>query len=90
DEARTVAVGNAVAKATSYANAVGLSTVRAVAIADPGMLGDQVGASGGGIEFAASAPRMMKAMDAGGGPELNLKPQQIEVAVIVDARFVAS
>lgn len=89
-EVRALAVANAVEKATVYANAVGLKTVRAVAIADPGMLGDQSAASGG-FEFAAAAPRMMKAsMDAGAGPELSLKPEEIEVAVTVDARFVAS
>lgn len=90
-EVRTLAVADAVEKATAYASAVGLTTVRAVAIADPGMLGEQASASGGGFEFAAAAPRMMKAsMDAGGGPELSLRPEKIEVAVTVDARFVAS
>lgn len=90
-EVRALAVADAVAKATVYARAVGLATLRAVAIADPGMLGDQSSASGGGFEFAAAAPRMMKAsMDSVGGPELSLKPEEIEVAVVVDARFVAS
>lgn len=89
-EVRSAAVANATEKARVYADAVGLTTVRAVAIADPGMLGDLGGASsGGGFEFAASAPRMLKAMDTG-GPELNLQPRELEVVALVDARFVAS
>lgn len=90
-EVRALAVADAVRKAETYAQAIGLTKVRAIAIADPGMLGDQVGASGGSHEFATSAPRMLKAsMDAGGGPELSLKPEEIEIAAVVDARFVAS
>ena len=88
-EVRSRAVKDAVAKATVYAQSIGLGTVRAIAIADPGMLGDQVGASAsGGMQFASS--RQVKAMDATGSPELSLKPEDIEVAAVVDARFVAS
>lgn len=90
-EVRALAVADATLKAQTYANAIGLAQLRAIAIADPGMLGDQVGASGGGHDFAGAAPRMMKAsMDSAGGPELSLKPEEIEIAVVVDARFVAS
>ena len=39
-EARRRAVENAVAKATVYATSLGLSTVRPIALSDPGMLGD--------------------------------------------------
>lgn len=89
-EVRSRAVKDAVSKATVYAQSIGLGSVRAIAIADPGMLGDQVGASGGGgMQFAASS-RQFKAMDAGGTPELSLKPEDIEVSAVVDARFVAS
>ncbi|MBB5633922.1 hypothetical protein BKA04_002145 [Cryobacterium mesophilum] len=88
-EVRSRAVRDAVDKATVYAQSIGLGSVRAVAIADPGMLGDQVGASGGGMQFASSS-RAFKAMDAGGSPELSLKPEDIEIAAVVDARFVAS
>lgn len=88
-EVRSRAVKDAVNKATVYAQSIGLGSVRAVAIADPGMLGDQVGASGGGMQFASSS-RQFKAVDAGGGPELSLKPEDIEIAAVVDARFVAS
>ncbi|HEU4850328.1 MAG TPA: SIMPL domain-containing protein [Terrimesophilobacter sp.] len=86
-EVRTRAVKDAIDKATVYAKAIGLGSVRAVAIADPGMLGDQVGASGH-VEMAM-ASRAFKAADAGGGPALSLKPEDIEVSATVDARFVA-
>ncbi|MBX3093478.1 MAG: SIMPL domain-containing protein [Cryobacterium sp.] len=90
-EVRARAVADATRKAQTYADAIGLTRVRAIAIADPGMLGDQSSASGGGFEFAAAAPRMMKAsMDSAASPELSLKPEEIEVAAVVDARFVAS
>lgn len=87
-DVRTKAVQDAVAKATVFAQAVGLTTVTALAIADPGLLGEQ-GASGGGY---APAPRMMKAsFDAlSSAPQLELKPETIEVSAVVDARFRAT
>ncbi len=85
-EMRSRAVADAVAKATAYAHAVGLSGVTAIAIADPGMLGDQASTAGGGYELA-SARGFMK-MDAGTA-ELSLSPEDIEVSAAVDARFVA-
>jgi uncharacterized protein YggE len=88
-EVRSRAVKDAVAKAAVFAQAVGLGSVTAIAVADPGMLGDP-GAGGGGA--FAPASRMMKAsFDAqgGGGPQLQLKPEDIEVACVVDARFTA-
>lgn len=88
-EVRSRAVKDAVSKATVYAQSIGLGSVRAIAIADPGMLGDQVGTAGGGMQLASSS-RQFKAMDAAGAPELSLKPEDIEVAAVVDARFVAS
>ncbi|WP_354568764.1 SIMPL domain-containing protein [Glaciihabitans sp. UYNi722] len=87
-EVRSRAVKDAVAKASVYAQSIGLGSVRAIAIADPGMLGDQVGS-------AASAPqsygsmRMASATDSA-APALSLKPEDIEVNAVVDARFVAS
>lgn len=88
-EVRSSAVKDAVAKAAVYAKAVGLDSVTAIAIADPGLLGDQ----GGGNGPLAPAPRMMQAkmsFDAGGAaPQLQLKPEEIEVACVVDARFTA-
>lgn len=88
-EVRSRAVKDAVAKATVYAQSIGLGSVTAIALADPGMLGDP---SAGG---AAPAPMMraamkMQAFDGGGAPTLALKPEEIAVASIVDARFIAS
>lgn len=88
-EVRSRAVKDAVAKATVYAQSIGLGSVTAIALADPGMLGDP--STGGG----APAPMMraamsMQALGGGGGPTLALKPEEIVVASIVDARFVAS
>lgn len=84
-EARSRAVKDAVAKATIYAQSIGLGSVTATAVADPGMLGDSA-APPIGIE-----PRMAMKMDSSpAGASLALKPQQIEVAASVDARFTAS
>lgn len=89
NEVRADAVADAVAKATSYAKALGLSNVTATAIADQGMLGDQsnFGASGGGMELMSA--RSFKSADMGGA-ELSLKPEEIEVSAVVDARFSAT
>jgi uncharacterized protein len=87
-EVRSRAVKDAVAKASVYAQSIGLGQVKAIALADPGMLGSE--ASGAGELHRA---RMSKAalMAAGEGvSELSLKPEEIEVASVVDARFVAS
>ena len=84
-EVRSRAVKDAVAKATVYAQSIGLGSVTATAIADPGMLGD-----GGSPSPVAMDRMMMKSSFApGGGETLELKPEQIEVSAAVDARFVA-
>lgn len=89
-EVRSRAVKDAVSKATVYAQSIGLTSVRAIALADPGMLGDP---SGGGIQpspvFAKGVMRG-QAFDGGGAPQLALKPEEIAVASVVDARFTAS
>ncbi|MCU1580441.1 MAG: hypothetical protein JWP19_2645 [Rhodoglobus sp.] len=90
-EVRSRAVKDAVTKATIYAQSIGLKSVRAIALADPGMLGDP---SGGGAQpspvFAKAAMRA-QAFDGGGGSaQLALKPEEIAVASVVDARFTAS
>jgi uncharacterized protein YggE len=89
-EVRSRAVKDAVAKASVFAQSIGLGSVKAIALADPGMLGDP--SSGGG---AAPAPMFRGAMkaqafDGGSSPVLALKPEEIAVASVVDARFVAS
>jgi len=88
-EVRSRAVKDAVQKASVYAQSIGLGTVTAIALADPGMLGDPSSGTGG---FPAPAGfRAMKAdsMMAGGAPELALKPEDIAVQAVVDARFTA-
>jgi uncharacterized protein len=86
-EVRSRAVKDAVAKASVYAQSIGLGSVTATAIADPGMLGDGgSGGAGGGPEMLRMA-KFGGAADAVGG--LELKPQRIEVSASVDARFIA-
>ncbi|HEY8590967.1 MAG TPA: SIMPL domain-containing protein [Naasia sp.] len=84
DDVRTRAVEDAVQKATVYARSIGLQTVRATALADPGMLHDGNGA----IEFADQPVmlRSAKAVD----PGLSFRPEDIEVTAAVDARFLAT
>ena len=84
-EVRSRAVEDAVAKASMYAQSIGLGSVHAVALADPGMLGDRVGASDDG-----ASPQMSPMMVTGVAPELSLTPEDIKVDATVDARFVAN
>jgi len=84
-EVRSRAVEDAVAKASMYAQSIGLGSVHAVALADPGMLGDRVGESDDG-----ASPQMSPMMVTGVAPELSLTPEDIEVDATVDARFVAN
>jgi uncharacterized protein YggE len=90
-EVRSRAVKDAVAKASVFAQAVGLAKVSAIAIADPGMLGDQ--GSGGGYPQPAMMKSAMRgaAFDAqASAPQLQLKPEEIAITSVVDARFTAS
>ena len=88
-EVRSRAVKDAVAKATVFAQSIGLGSVTAIALADPGMLGDPSG-SGGGMRPVSARSAMSSTMIGGPGvPELALKPEEISVASIVDARFIA-
>jgi uncharacterized protein len=83
-EVRSRSVKDAVTKATVFAQSIGLGSVTAVALADPGMLGEHV--SGG----SEPSMRAMKAFDVGStGGSLDLKPEEIEVSSVVDARFHA-
>lgn len=85
-DARHRAVLDATDKATGYARSLGLSTVRPLALADPGMLGDQT-RSIANVEAVAMS-RSMKAADAGNG--LDLKPEDITISARVHARFTAA
>ena len=84
DEVRVGAVRDALAKATAYGSAFGLTTVRAIAIADAGMLG-----TGPDAAEEGGAARYARAMVAdAGGAEPQFAPQDIAVTSTVDARFV--
>jgi len=83
-EVRSRSVKDAVTKASVFAQSIGLGSVTAVALADPGMLGDQGSAPAPEADF-----RMMKVGAADSGGALQLKPEEIEVSSLVDARFVA-
>lgn len=86
-EARSRAVKDAVAKATVYAQSIGLGSVAATAVADPGMLGDSAASP---PEAYKQASMMRSRGGAASDAPLALKPEQIEVAAAVDARFIAS
>ncbi|MEZ0579574.1 SIMPL domain-containing protein [Nocardioides sp. MH1] len=82
-DARTRAVRDAATRAQEYADALGLGPVRPVALADAGMLGEGLQPTARGeVAFA-------RAMAKDSGGELVLSPEDIEVAAVVDARFVA-
>ena len=84
--ARTRAVEEARRKAETYAGALGLGDLRCVAVADPGMLGDNTNSTSGGGQAMFS--RAGKADNGGGG--LAFTPEDIAVSATVDARFIAS
>jgi hypothetical protein len=85
-DAQTRAVQDALARATAYASSLGLETLHPLAVADPGMLGDQ-----SRPDIASAAPLMSRALasqptDA----PLDLKPEDITITARVHARFAAS
>ena len=88
-EVRSRAVKDAVAKASVYAQSIGLGSVKAIALADPGMLGDPSGSSSGGPQPVFARGAMKAQYDSSGGAQLALKPEEIAVASVVDARFTA-
>ncbi len=84
-EVAQAAVGVAMQRATAYAAALGLSSVRPSEIADAGLLKSAEAAMG----KQAVAMRAF-ADSAGGGGGLQLEPRPIRVAATVEARFLAS
>ncbi|WP_408896700.1 SIMPL domain-containing protein [Nocardioides sp. R1-1] len=82
---RTRAVQAAARRAQEYADALGLGPVRPVAVADAGMLSQGIAP----VSTGGAAYLRMAAKETGGGAELELSPEDIEIAVDVDARFVA-
>lgn len=87
NEVRSLAVQDAVAKATAYAKTIGLDSVTATALADSGMLDSAPSAPGGGYALASARGLVAK---GAGEPELSVKPEDIQVSAVVDARFVAT
>lgn len=85
-EVATEAIRVAVARATAYAEALGLTTVQAREIADQGLISERAPRPEG---------RMMKsmafaAMDASGGAGMEFAPEDIIVSATVEGRFAAS
>jgi uncharacterized protein len=83
-EVRSRAVRDATDKARVYAQSIGLAQVSAIALADPGMLGDP-----GGPQHGAVAGTMSRATAAPNPGQLALAPEDIAVSATVDARFAA-
>lgn len=80
-EVRTAAVQDAVATARTYASALGLTELRPLAVADPGLLGERV-------EHAAAPMALAKAAAPSG--QMSFRPEDIGVSVVVEARFAAT
>ena len=84
-EVAAAAVQVAVDRATAYAAALGLASVAPLEVADVGLLTRDRPES-------MPAPQMMRAAfaaDSGGGPAVELQPQDIVVTAAVEARFLA-
>jgi uncharacterized protein YggE len=85
-QAQTGAIRDASAKAQNYAAALGLSAIRAVAVADPGMLSPEPPSPRGGMMMAAA--KMFDSSRAQSSP-LDLTPADVVVTAAVEARFEA-
>ena len=78
-DVRRSAVDDAVTKAQAYSDALRRGRVHAVELADPGMLNPDAG---------GPMPKMLAAStDLGGGPQLQMTPEDIVIYVEVDAKF---
>ncbi|MFZ4894215.1 SIMPL domain-containing protein [Plantibacter sp. Mn2098] len=86
-EALRSAIADAVRKAEVYAHSLGLRTVTAISISDPGLLANEPSPQPYGDAIAGS-PRMMKASASSSG--ISLQPEDIVFDVHVHARFTAS
>lgn len=85
EQAQRGAVEAATAKASAYARALGLSNVRAVELADAGMLGQ-----GGQIQPPGPlAMRAAVARDSGAG-SITFTPAAVSIDATVDAKYEAS
>ena len=91
-QVRDLAVRDALDKAKAYTTSLGLDTVRAVAIADPGMLGSQPSpVHAGGAPMMRTAMLRSDAMNApeSAEPELVFDPDRVTLTADVEARFEA-
>lgn len=79
------AVQVAVDRATAYASALSLTNVRAIALADQGLM-----TTSPQPEQMFAVARSMKADAGGGAPSIPLEPTPITVSATVEARFIAS
>lgn len=77
------AVRDAATRAQRYADALKLGKLRPVAIADAGMLGQDLRPEGrGGVDYLRTGSA------SAGSTDVELVPEHIEVSAAVDARFV--
>lgn len=82
-EVRERAVQDAVSKAEAYASSLGRVNVRAVAVADPGLLT-------GSAERGVTEPSHRMLAAKSGPAAFALKPENITISASVHARFTAS
>jgi uncharacterized protein YggE len=80
-EARRAAVGDAIARATEYAEALGARVTRLVELADAGLSAGQPQP----MAFGMAPAGMMRG--PGGPPQLELDPQRQTVRAQIEARF---
>lgn len=86
-QVRRAAVADARDKAQSYADALGMGAVQAVAVADAGMLGQGMRPERPEAAMYSRA-LAMAAPDGGGSSEIELAPEDIEIDTSIDARFL--
>ncbi|HXH35504.1 MAG TPA: SIMPL domain-containing protein [Plantibacter sp.] len=86
-EALGAAVSDARRRAEAIASALGLLSLRTIAVSDPGLLSDSVGATIAASDVAL--PRMMKASAPASAEGIVLEPAELEIVILVHARFVA-
>lgn len=88
-EALGAAVSDARRRAEAIASALGLLSLRTIAVSDPGLLSDGDGAPISASD--AAQPRMLKASASAptSGQGIVLEPADLDIVIVVHARFVA-
>jgi len=87
-DARLAAVADAVARASDYADALGLGAPELQAVYEPGLRPGEGGA--GGVPFMASRSMMAgSSVDASGSVVFDLQPDDIEITATISADFTA-